>query len=163
MCTHKGCCTKYILQDTVISIFFSTRFYNSKILYGRVLSAAFYFSETEVMFGMRERLEEHFSNTIFEPQLKIDVSQKILSESKEITFMRQILYVRCFHRGYDSYNKTSRSVIHPKFAQIKQLPNGFVNYYFDFVLMFLKFRAKVFYFQQLCNAFQNEKKLRFYF
>ena len=31
---------------------------------------------------MRERLEEHFS-TIFEPQLKTDVSQKILSESKK--------------------------------------------------------------------------------
>lgn len=40
------------------------------------------------MFQMRERLEEHFSNTIFEPQLKIDVSQKILSENKERTFMR---------------------------------------------------------------------------
>lgn len=39
---------------------------------------------------MRERLEEHFSNTIFEPQLKIDVSQKILSENKGRTFMRQI-------------------------------------------------------------------------
>lgn len=39
---------------------------------------------------MRDRLEEHFSNTIFEPQFKIDVSQKILSENKGRTFMRQI-------------------------------------------------------------------------
>lgn len=80
------------------------------------MSAAFYFSETKVMFRMRKRLEEHFSNTIFEPQIKIDVSQEILKES---TLMRQILYARCFHRGCNSCNKTLRSVIHPKIVQIE--------------------------------------------
>lgn len=47
-------------------------------------------------------------------------------------------YTRCFHRGFNSFNKPSRSGILSQINLFRSsmLPNGFINYCFDFVLMF---------------------------